>query len=75
MATATPELERQAASATRQCWSVRKRGADDSMKYGCVISRVRNPSDQSQPGRSVASLATGVKERGQKRDGNDPGDA
>jgi hypothetical protein len=40
------------------------------MKYGSVILRVRNPSDQSQPGRSVASLATGRPRRVQKRDGN-----
>lgn len=45
------------------------------MKYRSVILRVRNPSDQSQPGRSVAGLATGMQVRGQKRDGNESGDA
>jgi hypothetical protein len=33
------------------------------------------PVRSGQPGRSVASLATGMQGRGQKRDGNGPGDA
>ena len=34
-----------------------------------------NPTRSGQPGRSVASLATGMQGRVQKRDGNGPGDA
>ena len=37
------------------------------LKHGGIISRVRNPPGQRQPGRPVASLATRVKVMGGKR--------